>query len=158
MPGPAHTAGSALPRWGSQALTGLSRGHTIFPGGRQGAEITPCWLTEEGGGLETHSHPGESWCPEGKGADPTLVAGFGDPLPRQSLWPRQGLLRSLTARPLSRPGLLGHGHLGAGGAGSRRGSPGRGQALPLGLSDKAEAPSPWSHRATQGTEPSGPQW
>ena len=66
--------------------------------------------------LETHSHPGESWCPEGKGADPTLVAGFGDPLPHQSLWPRQGLPRSLTARPLSRPGLLGHGHLGEGAA------------------------------------------
>ena len=40
---------------------GLSRGHTIVPGGRRGAEITPSWLTEERGDLRhipTLENPG----------------------------------------------------------------------------------------------------
>ena len=40
---------------------GLSRGHTIIPGGRPGAEITPSWLTDERGDLRhipTLENPG----------------------------------------------------------------------------------------------------
>lgn len=61
MPSPAYTAGSALRCWGFPALTGLSRGHTIVPGGRRGAAITPSWLTEERGDLRhipTLENPG----------------------------------------------------------------------------------------------------
>lgn len=61
MPSPAYTAGSALCCWGFPALTGLSRGHTIVPGGRRGAAITPSWLTEERGDLRhipTLENPG----------------------------------------------------------------------------------------------------
>lgn len=143
---------------GFPALMGLS-GHIIR---EAGAAITPPGSLRKGG-LETHSTLERSWCPEEKEQTPHWSLVLETPSHSSHCGPGR-VLRSLTAVP-SASGSSGTPTAPGGPLvpASRSGrllaaqQPWMGANRPLGLSDNSWAPSPWSRRATQGTEPRGPQ-